>query len=83
MGNITVADPLNPTQTLTLDGIFGMNMLIESINFQTDDVGNITDLGDPSPSFFQWIKSSDTANRIRKLVFSLRNAYCLTHGPPD
>jgi len=50
-----VANPKDPTQTLTLDGVFGMNMLIESLNFQTDATGNITDLGDPSPSFFQWI----------------------------
>lgn len=58
VGNITVKDPHfpnDPTKWLTLDGIFGMNMLIESINIQTDATGNITDLGTPSPSFFQWI----------------------------
>jgi len=68
VGNITVANPKDPTQTLTLDGVFGMNMLIESLNFQTDATGNITDLGDPSPSFFQWITFDEPAGELG-LVF--------------
>jgi hypothetical protein len=67
VGNITVADPLDPTKTITLDGIFGMNMLIESIFLQTDATGGIEDLGDPSPSFFEWI-TFDEANGILGLT---------------
>ncbi len=67
VGDITVVDPNDPTKTLTLDGIFGMNMLIESIDLQTDSTGNITDLGEPSPSFFQWI-TFDEPNGILGLT---------------
>jgi len=68
VGDISVADPLDPTKTVTLDGIFGMNMLVESIQFSTDDLGNITDLGTPSPSFYQWF-TFDEPNGELGLVF--------------
>jgi hypothetical protein len=71
VGDITVADPLdpdNPSKQLTLDGIFGMNLLIESINLQTNDAGEIMDIGAPSPNFFQWI-TFDEPNAELGLVF--------------
>jgi hypothetical protein len=68
VGDITVADPLDATKTVTLDGIFGMNMLIESINFQMDSSGGLSDIGAPSPSFFQWI-TFDEPNAELGLVF--------------
>jgi len=67
VGDITVKDPRfpdDPTKWLTLDGVFGMNMLIQSINIQTDATGNITDMGAPSPSFFQWITFDEPAGEL-------------------
>jgi hypothetical protein len=69
VGDITVKDPnypTDPTKWLTLDGIFGMNMLIESINMPTDLLS--LDFGAPSPSFFQWI-TFDEPNGELGLVF--------------
>ena len=54
VGDITVKDPRypnDPTKWLTLDGIFGMNMLIQSIDMGSDGLS----FGAPSPSYFAWI----------------------------
>ncbi|HEY4330369.1 MAG TPA: PEP-CTERM sorting domain-containing protein [Phycisphaerae bacterium] len=71
VGNISLPDPAfpdDPAKTLTLDGIFGMNMLIESLDIQTDAEGNITDLGDVSPSYYSWITFDEEAGELG-LVF--------------
>lgn len=67
VGDITIKDPVTG-QTLTLDGVFGMNYMVQSINFETDSEGNLLNIGTPSPSYFQYV-TFDEPNGI--LGFSI------------
>jgi hypothetical protein len=57
IADITVADPLTG-ETLTLDGIFGMNFLTASVNLsQGDGFPEITDM---ATGYFDWITFDET-----------------------
>jgi hypothetical protein len=65
VGDITVKDPLS-SQTLTLDGIFGMNNLIASADFSMDSSGGISSFNAATGNF-SWI-TFDEPNGILGLT---------------
>jgi autotransporter-associated beta strand protein len=60
VGDITVQDP-NTQQTLTLDGIFGMNFLVASI-FISEGFPPV--FGEPTEGFFDWLVFDEPAGRL-------------------
>ncbi|HVT83479.1 MAG TPA: hypothetical protein VHM90_22750, partial [Phycisphaerae bacterium] len=67
VGDITVKDPTT-NDTLTLDGIFGMNNLIGSADFSLDSLGNLGDFA-AAAGYYKWI-TFDEPNGILGLTFN-------------
>lgn len=54
VSDITVKDPLT-SQTLTLDGIFGMNYLVASAYITEGGIGGLPDISNLTANHFDWI----------------------------
>jgi hypothetical protein len=66
VGDITVANPNNAADTLTLDGIFGMNYLVASAYVSEGGGGGFPTIGPLATGAFDWVVF-DEPNGVLKL----------------
>jgi hypothetical protein len=66
VGDITVANPNNASDTLTLDGIFGMNYLVASAYVSEGGGGGFPTIGPLATGAFDWVVF-DEPNGVLKL----------------